>query len=69
MTMEDEVGTLRRTWYRAICVAGRDPATGAMPHWHRAEDTVDSVSGEVMERAAEFVMALLEELDSKALTV
>jgi len=68
MTGEDEVGTLRRSGYRAICIAGRDPEAGTLPHWHRADDTVDTVSGEVLERAANFVMALLEELDGKALT-
>ena len=67
MTMEDEVGTLRRMGYRAICIAGRDPATGTLPHWHRADDTVDFVSAEVLEQAAEFVLALLDELDREAL--
>jgi hypothetical protein len=67
MTGEDEVGTLRRRGYRAICIAGRDPATGTLPHWHRADDTVDTISVDTMQRAAEFVMALLEELDRKAL--
>jgi hypothetical protein len=63
MTGEDETGTLRRTGYRAICVAGRDPVTGTLPHWHRADDTADTISPEFMERAARFVMALLRELD------
>lgn len=67
MTMEDEVGTLRRRGYRAICVAGRDPATGTLPHWHRADDTVDTISVEVLERAVDFVMALLKELDREPL--
>jgi len=66
MTMEDEVGTLRRRGYRALCIAGRDPATGTLPHWHRADDTVDTISAQVLERAADFVMALLEELDGSA---
>ena len=65
MTMEDEVGTLRRAGYRAICVAGRDPSTGSLPHWHRPDDTVDTVSPEVLERAVGFVMALLQELDNR----
>lgn len=68
MTMEDEVGTLRRRGYRALCVAGRDPATGTLPHWHRADDTVDTISVEMLERAASFVMALLEELDGSVPT-
>jgi hypothetical protein len=63
MTGEDEVGTLRRAGYRAICMAGRDPATGTLPHWHRSDDTVDTLSVEFMQRAATFVTALLEQLD------
>jgi hypothetical protein len=69
MTMEDEVGTLRRRGYKAICIAGMDPATGSLPHWHRADDTVDSISIEVMGKAADFVTALLEELDAGGLTM
>jgi hypothetical protein len=67
MTGEDEVGTLRRFGYRAICIAGRDPATGTLPHWHRADDTADTVSDRFLERAADFVMALLQEIDKQAL--
>ena len=63
MTVEDEVGTLRRLGFRAICVAGRDPVTGTLPRWHRSDDTADSVSEEFMERAARFVRALLDDLD------
>lgn len=67
MVIEDEVGTLRRKGYRAICIAGRDPQTGVLPHWHRADDTVETVSAEAMERAVRFVTALLEEIDHQAL--
>ena len=66
MTGEDEVGTLRRSGYRALCIAGRDPATGTLPHWHRPDDTVDTVSAEFQERAADFVMALLKAIDDQA---
>jgi hypothetical protein len=64
MLMEDETGTLRRAGYRAMCIAGRDRATGTLPHWHRADDTVDTISIPVMEGAAKYVLALLEELDT-----
>jgi hypothetical protein len=63
MTVEDEVRTLRQRGYRAICIAGRNPATGTLPRWHRRDDAPDSVSAKVMERAIEFVMGVLEELD------
>lgn len=65
MTMSDEVSTLRRAGYRAICIAGRDPATGMLPHWHRADDTADTVSAAALERAVSFVLALLKELDHR----
>ncbi len=69
MTMEDEVGTLRRSGHRALCLAGRDPRTGTLPHWHRASDTVDTVSTEFMGRAADLVLALLQALDTGASAV
>jgi hypothetical protein len=65
MTMEDEVGTLRRRGYQAICIAGMDLETHSLPHWHRIDDTVDTISAEVMEKAASFVTALLRKLDKK----
>jgi hypothetical protein len=68
MTMEDEVGTLRRHGYQAICIAGRDPATGTLPHWHRPDDVAEKVSTQSLERALNFVIALLFELDRKIFT-
>jgi hypothetical protein len=64
MIMEDEVGTLRRRGYKALCIAGLDPSTGSLPRWHRIDDTVDSVSTEVLVKAADFVEALLRDLDN-----
>lgn len=63
MKMEDDTSTLRRSGYRAICIAGRDPETGALPHWHRPGDTADTVSSDFLERAAGFVEAILVKLD------
>lgn len=64
MVMEDETGTLRRRSYKAICLAGMDPETNSLPHWHRADDTAETVSVEVMEKAAQYVSAYLVKLDS-----
>jgi hypothetical protein len=66
MTGEDEVGTLRRSGYRALCIAGRDPKSGTLPHWHRLDDTVETVSDEFLERAANLLVALLEAMDDQA---
>jgi len=63
MTGEDEVGTLRRQGYTAICLAGQDPDTGVLPYWHRKDDTVDKISPEFLERAEAFVLAILLDID------
>lgn len=66
MVMEDECRTLRGRGYRAICIAGLDPVTGTLPHWHRSSDLPDTVSEETMQRASGFVMAMLAEIDLMA---
>ena len=63
MTEEDEVTTLRRRGYRAICLAGCDPLTQTLPRWHRSDDTADTVSLEFLQRAAGFVRAVLDDID------
>jgi hypothetical protein len=64
VTMEDEVGTLRRAGYRALCVAGIDPATNTLAHWHRPDDTPDKASAQALERAVAYLAAFLESLDA-----
>lgn len=64
MIVEDEVTNLRRRGYRAITIAGLDPATRTLPHWHQPDDTPDRVSAVFLEQAAAFVRALLDELDA-----
>jgi hypothetical protein len=54
---------LRERGYHAMTIAGRDPQTGVLPHWHQPDDTEDTVSAETMERAADIVLGLLLELD------
>jgi hypothetical protein len=63
MPAEDDVRTLRERGYHAMTIAGRDPQTGVLPHWHQPDDTEDTVSAETMERAADIVLGLLLELD------
>jgi len=63
MTVEDEVRTLRNRGYRALCIAGRDPQTGTLPRWHRADDTAETVSPAALARATEFVLEMLREMD------
>jgi hypothetical protein len=63
MVTEDDVRTLRGRGFPAICIAGRDQQTGILPHWHRPDDTPDTVSEQTMRRAADIVCALVRELD------
>ncbi|HCP32405.1 TPA: hypothetical protein DIT45_04085 [Candidatus Acetothermia bacterium] len=63
MPVVDEVQTLRRLGYRAICLAGRDPQTDSLPYWHTCEDTVEHVSAAALGRAAGFVWEMLQEID------
>jgi hypothetical protein len=64
MNMEDETRTLYSAGYRSICLAGLDPQSGTLPYWHRPDDTPDKVSAKTMERARDFLSALLHDLDS-----
>jgi hypothetical protein len=57
------VRTLRNRRYRALCIAGRDPQTGTLPRWHRADDTADTVSPEALERAATFVWEMVKAME------
>lgn len=64
MLVVDEVQTLRRLGYRAICLAGRDPQTDSIPYWHTCEDTLEHVSAVALGRAAEFVWEMLNQIDA-----
>jgi hypothetical protein len=63
MPVIDEVQTLRRLGYRAICLAGRDSQTDSLPYWHTCEDTVKHVSAAALGRTAEFVWEMLHGID------
>lgn len=65
MMIVDEVQTLRRLGYRAICFAGRDAATDSLAYWHTCDDVVENINGDALVRAAEFVWAMLLELDRR----
>ncbi len=63
MPVVDEVQTLRRLGYRAICLAGRDSQTDSLPYWHTCMDTVEHVSAAALGRTAEFVWEMLHGID------
>ena len=63
MPVVDEVQTLRRLGYRAICLAGRDSQTDSLPYWHTCEDVVEHVSAAALGRTAEFVWEMLHGID------
>jgi len=66
MCMSEEVSTLTLLGHRAVCIAGRDPVTGGLPHWHQADDTCDTIDQQTLQKAFDFTLVLLQQLDQKA---
>ncbi len=64
MTILEEVAPLVRRGYEAICIAGYD-ATGMLPNWHRVSDRLENIEPDTLERAARYVLALVNALDKK----
>lgn len=62
MTMLEEVATLRKHGYQAICLAGYDK-NGMLANWHRLSDRLENIQPEVLGRAAGFTWELLQEID------
>jgi hypothetical protein len=62
MTMLEEVATLRKHGYQAICLAGYDK-NGMLANWHRLSDRLENIQPEVLGRAAGFSWELLQEID------
>jgi len=42
MTMLEEVATLRKHGYQALCLAGYDE-NGILPNWHRLSDRLENI--------------------------
>lgn len=62
MVILEEVATLRRRGYRAVCLAGTD-AHGRLPNWHRLADCLEAIEPDTLSRAACATWELLLELD------
>ena len=62
MVILEEVATLRRRGYRAVCLAGTD-AHGRLPNWHRLADRLEAIEPDTLSRAACATWELLLELD------
>jgi len=65
MTVSEEVSTLTHLRYRAICIAGHDPQTGGLAHWHQANDTVVNIDSASLKKARDFTLAMLKEIDAR----
>lgn len=63
MVVVDEVQTLSRLGFPAICVAGRNPDSGSLPRWHTAADDFSSIDGEFLVEAQGFVRDLVIEIN------
>ena len=63
MTVVCETQTLRRLGRNALTVAGYDPRTRSLPHWHTCDDLSEVVSPAALARAREFLEELLRTTD------
>lgn len=59
----DEVAILRDRDLRAVALMGYDRATGNIPHWRQASDTLDAVQPAVLERAAHACWSAIQVVD------
>lgn len=62
MTMLEEVATLRKHGYQAICLAGYGE-NGMLANWHRLSDTLEAIEPETLSRAACYTWTLMQEID------
>ena len=65
MLIMEEVSTLRRHGYKALCIAGYDQ-DGYLPNWHRLSDNLAHIEPDTLSRAARYTWALLHEIDDLA---
>ena len=61
MTMLEEVATLCKQGYQALCLAGYDENC-MLANWHRLSDRLENIQPEVLGRAAGFTWALMKEI-------
>lgn len=62
MTMLEEVATLRKHDYQAICLAGYGE-NGMLANWHRLSDTLENIEPDTPSRAAWYTWKLMQEID------
>jgi hypothetical protein len=67
MAIIEEVSVLRKLGYKAICLAGYNPSTGWPPNWHQVSDVYENISGDVLNRAAEFTLEMIRAIDEAPL--
>lgn len=63
MLIIEEVASLRRRGYKAICIAGYDDK-GYLPNWHRLSDNLDHIEPATLSRAACYTWELMQEIDN-----
>lgn len=64
MLIVEEVATLRRLGYKALCIAGYNQE-GRLPNWHRMTDRLENIQPGTLSRAAHFGWQMLQEIDAR----
>lgn len=62
MLIVEEVATLDRLGYKAVCIAGYNQE-GYLPNWHRLSDTLENIQPGTLSRAAHYTWAIMQEID------
>jgi len=62
MLIVEEVATLDRLGYKALCIAGYNQE-GYLPNWHRVSDKLENIQPGTLSRAAQYTWALMQEID------
>ncbi len=65
LVINEEVRALRNRGYRGICIAGH-AEDGWLLNWHQYSDNSRSLDPAGLSKAAQFIRAILDELDQKA---
>ena len=62
---EIKTNAIWSTVYGNLDIVLSDDPQGNLPHWNRATDSIDTVEGDTLTRAARYTLALARELDTQ----
>jgi hypothetical protein len=64
MLLIDDLSPIADWGFSGITIAGYDRLTGYAPHIHQKSDQIEAIEPETLERAAQFVLEMIRQLDA-----